>query len=583
MTNNEEKIQQLREKAEEVLQMLESDDQGNEQYDSDKVSKLINELRVHQIELEMQNEELVRAQMELEKSHERFWSLFNNAPVGYLVVDENCMIKRGNITFAQLTGLTMEKIINKPLGQLIDQEDQSIFFSRFKSFFKEAAGKEFELRIKRNSGSFWAILTGRTNLSPEEENSDKSTVLIAVTDVSERKKLEDEQKRLETRMHHFQRLESLGVLAGGIAHDFNNILTVIRGNAEICQMNESAGSTAAPFITEIVKATARAAELTRQMLAYAGKGFFELKSIDFATEVRELTPLLRSSVPTTIDLVIETTDDPFQARCDIGQLHQILINSVINASEAIGDQYGTIRIKTSPTKFSQDSLPNFVLEPENTFNKHLCLEISDDGCGMSQDVMAKIFDPFYSTKFTGRGLGMASIMGIMKRHLGGIAVESVPGKGSTFFFYFPEAKSEEGFSQAFISKKSDQPITTGKFSGKAIIIDDEPEVRDVSSKIFEALGFEVVSVSRGSDALELARRSVDDFRLVVVDLTMPQMNGLDFYFRFRQLSEEVPIIFYSGFPRQSLPDQLQNNPEIGFVQKPFSKKDLEKEINRILG
>lgn len=581
MTINEEKNQKLRKKAEEVLQMLESDDAGEDQYDAGKITQLINELRVHQIELEMQNEELVRAQLELEKSHDRFWSLFNNAPVGYLVVDENCMIKRGNITFAQMTGLTMEKIINKPLGQLIEEEDQPVFFSRFKSFFKEATGKEFELRIKSDSGSFWAILTGRTNLSPEDSNSDKKTVLVAVTDISERKKLEDEQKRLENRMHHFQRLESLGVLAGGIAHDFNNILTVIRGNAEICQMNESAGSTAAPFINEIVKATARAAELTRQMLAYAGKGFFELKCIDIATEVRELTPLLRSSVPSTIDLVIETTNEPFPARCDIGQLHQILMNSVINASEAIGDKYGTIRVKTWRTTFSQDKLPHFVLEPENTFNEHLCLQISDDGCGMSNDVLAKIFDPFYSTKFTGRGLGMASIMGIMKRHMGGISVESVPGKGSTFFFYFPVAKSEEEFSKAFVSRKSEQPVV-GKFSGKAIIIDDEPEVREVSCKIFETLGFEVFSVSRGNEALELARNSVDDLSLVVVDLTMPQMNGLDFYFKFRQFSAEIPILFYSGFPRQSLPDQLQNNSEIGFVQKPFSKRDLEKEINRIL-
>lgn len=581
MSSNEEKVQKLRKKAEEVLRMLETDNAIPEHQDSEKIAQLINELRVHQIELEMQNEELVVAQVELEKSHERFWGLFNNAPVGYLVVNENCMIMRSNITFAQMTGLTMEKIINKPLGQLIENDDQPIFFSRFKSFFKDAAGKEIELRIKKDKENFWAILTGRTNLSLADDASGKGTVLIAVTDISERKKLEEEQKRLESRMHHFQRLESLGVLAGGIAHDFNNILTVIRGNAEICLMNESGNAKVVPLINDIITASTRAAELTRQMLTYAGKGFFELKRIDIATEVRGLTPLLRSSVPTTIDLIIESTDEPFLVRCDPGQLNQVLMNSVANASEAIGDKYGTIRIKTRRSKFSQDNLPRFVLEPENIKAEHICLEIADDGCGMAQEVIEKVFDPFYSTKFTGRGLGMAAIMGIMKRHLGGIVLESVPGNGSVFCFYFPVFTEEES-PQGFISKKNNSSTDDGKFSGRAIIIDDEPEVREVTSRIFEALGFDVMNASRGSQALEYARKSTDAIRLVVVDLTMPQMNGLDFYQQFKKFAANIPILFYSGFPRETLPEQLQNNDRIGFVQKPFSKKDLEKEISRIL-
>lgn len=576
------KATRLRKQAEEVLHLLENSESSDLELTPEKMSQLISELRVHQIELEMQNEELVRAQVELEKSRDKFWQLFNNAPVGYLVVDENGMVLRTNATFADMVNSSPDKILRKPFSHLIYPEDQQIFFGRFKSFFKDSHCKELELRILGDIGFFWAIISGRNNIYIEPGESKEKSIMLIVTDITERKRLEEEQKRLENRMHHFQRLESLGVLAGGIAHDFNNILTVIRGNAEICQMTMKPGGAEFGFVSEIVNATARAADLTRQMLAYAGKGFFELKVMDIAAEIRELLSLLRSSVPSTIDLETQLETDVFMARCDSGQLHQVLMNAVINASEAIADKYGIIKIKTSKVTFNSET-PPFILEPDNILSEHLCVEISDNGCGMTPDIISRIFDPFFSTKFTGRGLGMASIMGIMKRHLGGIALESTPGHGSVFRYYFPLAQKEHD-SAVFGSDQSEAfgSMQAMPFSGVALVIDDESEVRNVSTLILERLGFDVVSAADGREALAMIREQVRSLKLVIVDLTMPKMNGLDFFKELRRTEPSVSVLFCSGFHRSSLPEELIENPNIGFVQKPYSKDDLQREISRIL-
>jgi len=572
----------LRKQAEEVLKLLEDSGTTDNELSPEKTAQLISELRVHQIELEMQNEELVRAQIELEKSRDKFWQLFNNAPVGYLVVDENGMILRTNATFADMVNSSADKILRKPFANLIFPDDQQIFFGRFKSFFRESHGKEMELRILGDIGFFWAIISGRNNISLDSSDSKTRSIMLVVTDITEKKRLEEEQKRLENRMHHFQRLESLGVLAGGIAHDFNNILTVIRGNAEICEMNMPAESSNTAFVREIVKATARAAELTRQMLAYAGKGFFELKTMDIAAEIRELLPLLRSSVPSTIDLETELEQTEFMGRCDSGQLHQVLMNAVINASEAIAEKYGKIKVKTCKVTFNSASAP-FILEPDNIFSEHLCVEISDNGCGMGNDVISRIFDPFFSTKFTGRGLGMASIMGIMKRHLGGISLESTPGHGSVFRYYFPLAQSDaDGFDGDMETLQKQGSGIEERFNGTALIIDDESEVRNVSMIILERLGFEVIPAANGKEALNLVKQRPDSLKLVLLDLTMPQMNGLDFFKELRRIQPSVSVLFCSGFHRSALPEELAEDSNIGFVQKPYSKDDLYREISRIL-
>jgi len=576
------KATSLRNRAEEVLTLLGREDISEVSLDQEKIAQLINELRIHQIELEMQNEELVRAQIELEKSRDKFWQLFNNAPAGYLVVDVNGMVLRVNSTFTEMVNSSPERILRKPFSNLIFPDDQQVFFSRFKSFFKDIRGKELELRILGDQGFFWGIVSGRPSVTPESEDREKGSIMFIVTDITEKKRLEEEQRRLENRMHHFQRLESLGVLAGGIAHDFNNILTVIRGNAEICQMSMTAGHACSNYVGEIIKATARAAELTRQMLAYAGKGFFELKAMDIAAEIRELMPLLRSSISTTIDLELEAEQKPFMAKCDSGQLHQVLMNSVINAAEAIGDKYGIIRIKTYKININS-STPPFVLEPDNIFSEHLCLEISDNGCGMSHDVMARIFDPFFTTKFTGRGLGMASIMGIMKRHQGGISLESTPGHGSVFRYYFPVIEDDENTESGRPARKDSwRELYRPPFSGKVLVIDDESDVRHVSMLLLEKLGFDVIPASNGREALNRLQDQPENLKLVILDLTMPKMNGLDFYRELRIINSTLPIIFCSGFHRSSLPEELVSNSNIGFVQKPYSKDDLQREITRIL-
>lgn len=532
------------------------------------------ELQLSHDELESQNQELKKYKTQLERARDQYWHLFNNAPVGYLILDRQGMIIKVNMTFVRMIAEPQEKLLGKAFRKFICDEDQNGFVAKFKSFFLQPSGKTLEVCMKNTSGAtFWVMMTGTVyNDGPEGLEQ----VLVNIADVTDRKSLEDERKKLEERMNHFQRLESLGILAGGIAHDFNNLLTIIRGNSEISLMSKLLPVDLRKYLAEIVDATDRASKLTNQMLAYAGHGLINRKQTDVSHEINALVPLINSSIAPGVELKLDLHSD-CMTECDLSQLQQVIMNTVINGSEAIEDAAGEIEVKSYLTTISSDFDESFVCVPEKLADRYVCLEIRDTGVGMSKDIVGKLFDPFFSTKFTGRGLGMASVLGIIKRHFGAISLVTSPGRGSIFKFFFPAQLT--GQKDKNVIKESED---LSSFKGHALITEDEPIIRRLMENFLKNMGFEVTCVENGREGAEFLKQNPQNLVLAIIDMVMPEMDGKEFYGLLRRKFSTVPVVFCSGYSSEYVPEKIRNDVNTGFVQKPFSWKSVEKEIVRLV-
>ncbi len=296
-------------------------------------------------------------------------------------------------------------------------------------------------------------------------------VLGIATDITQLKRAEDDRRSLEAKIQHSQKLESLGILAGGIAHDFNNVLTGILGHADLAMMELPADSYARSLIAEVIKAARQAAALTKQMLAYSGKGRFVVKPLDLNAVMRDLGQLLRVTISKKCAVRYDLAPDLPAIDADDAQLRQVVMNLLINASEAIGDEGGLIQVTTGATTCDRAYLWETYLDHDLPEGLYVFVEVADTGCGMSEDTRKKIFDPFFTTKFTGRGLGLSAVLGIVRGHRGLLKVHSEPGRGTTFRVAFPAS------SRPAVSEASVRTDSTWRGSGKVLVVDDEPLVR----------------------------------------------------------------------------------------------------------
>jgi PAS domain S-box-containing protein len=396
----------------------------------------------------------------------------------------------------------------------------------------------------------------------------------SVWKIVDRKRMEEAHLKLEKQLLHTQKLESLGVLAGGIAHDFNNILLAIIGNADLALMKISPESPATDNLRKIEQAAYRAAELSKQMLAYSGKGKFVVEQTDLNRVLEEMLHMLEVSISKKIALRLNLTRPLSPIEADITQIHQVIMNLIINASEATADDGGVITITTSCADCNTDYLNNIAPSEQLPEGTYVILEIADTGCGMDQDTIAKIFDPFFTTKFTGRGLGMAAVHGIIRGHKGAINVYSEPGKGSIFKVLLP----------ASISKESAQPVIANESawhgSGTVMLVDDEEDVRNVGREMLEALGFETVTANDGIDALEIFKRN-QSIKIVILDLTMPRMDGEQTFNELRKLNPGIKVIMSSGYNKQEVTQKFVGKRLAGFLQKPYRVSALREVLSSI--
>jgi two-component system, cell cycle sensor histidine kinase and response regulator CckA len=389
-------------------------------------------------------------------------------------------------------------------------------------------------------------------------------------EMEERQQAEQERRRLEEQIQHTQRLESLGVLAGGIAHDFNNLLASIMGYASLALLDLPDSAPARRSIQHVVDASRSAAELTQQMLAYSGRGQFVLGFIDLSRLIEEVTRLLGTLISKKAVLRMNLPPALPAIKADAAQLRQIVMNLVTNASDALGEQNGFIQITTGTTTVAPGRVPR--IEPGSMLppGEYVYLEVADTGCGMDASTKARIFDPFFSTKFTGRGLGLAAVLGIVRAHGGTIQVDSEPGYGTSFRVLFPCAGEEA----ALTAGDTAPPADDWRGEGLVLVVDDESSVRDLAALILERAGFTVVTAADGHEAVARFSEHAADICAVVLDLTMPGMDGAEVYQHLVKLRAGVKVIVCSGYNVQDFDARFGGERPALFLRKPFLPSEL---------
>ncbi len=398
-----------------------------------------------------------------------------------------------------------------------------------------------------------------------------------IQDITERKLAEENRNKLEQQMQHAQKLESLGVLAGGIAHDFNNILMAILGHAELALIRLSPASPARENLASIEEAAQRAADLSRQMLAYSGKGHFLLEIIELGELVTEMIHMLEVSISKKVMLRLNLTSDLPPVEVDATQIRQVLMNLVINASEAIGDNNGVIAITTGTIQCDSSYLSSFWLNDGLPEGLYVFIEVADTGCGMDSETIGKIFDPFFTTKFTGRGLGMAAVMGIVRGHHGAIKIYSEPGRGTTFKMLLPAA---EGCADKKKRQSAENQLWQG--TGLILIVDDEEPILKLGKEMLNLLGFEVLTASNGIQALKIFKKHSQEIKLVLLDMTMPQMDGEETFRELRRIKSDVRVVISSGYNEQDVSQRFLGKRLAGFIQKPYTLGALSDAIKKTL-
>ncbi len=386
-------------------------------------------------------------------------------------------------------------------------------------------------------------------------------------DARERKRAEAERRRLEARMQQAQKSESMGILAGGIAHDFNNILVGILGNADLALEELAVGSPSRAYLHQINLSAKRAADLVRQMLAYSGKGKFVIEQIDLNELVLEMARLLDASLDRKVRLTLGLGSDLPAVEGDASQLRQVFMNLAINAAESISSPDGMVTISTWQEDFDLRKLQESRFEQEIDPGRYVALEVKDTGSGMSQETLRCLFDPFFTTKFTGRGLGLSAVLGIVRGHRSAIAVESTPGKGTSFRVYFPALD----IPASTLSKTPPEDFRPDwRGSGKILVVDDEATVLVVAQRILEHLGFDVLLAENGKQAVDVFRENADEIKVVLLDLTMPHMGGEETFDALRRIRPDVPVVLSSGYPEERAKAGFRAEDLAGYVQKPYT-------------
>jgi two-component system, cell cycle sensor histidine kinase and response regulator CckA len=435
----------------------------------------------------------------------------------------------------------------------------------------------FEWRARDKQGNLFWVEVNLKRVWIE----DRERLLAVVRDITERKRMEEMHRKLETKIQQTQRLESLGILAGGIAHDFNNLLVAILGYTDLVLADLSPESPVRTDIERIRKASLRAAELTNQMLAYSGKGRFVIRSVQLNELVNEMSHLLKRSISKKASLRFDLAPDLPAIAADPAQLTQVVMNLLTNASEAIGDENGVITVSTGSLTADAAYLAETFLKTPLREGPYVYLEVSDTGCGLDEATREKIFDPFFSTKFTGRGLGLAAVLGIVRGHNGAIQVYSEKGTGTTFKVLFPVSPGTR-------TETAPEPVPPGKTleprfeAGTVLVIDDELSVRETARAMLERNGFSVRTAGDGREGVEIFREHADEIRVVLLDMTMPYMNGEEVFRELRRIRPRARVILSSGYNEQDATNRFAGKGLAGFIRKPYGLSDLISAVRRVL-
>lgn len=660
-----------------------------------EVRMLVHELRVHQIELEMQNDELRRTQEELALSRARYFDLYDLAPIGYLSVAEDGLIQEANLTIASLLGLNRNQLVKQRFDRFIHFEDQDVYYQHRRQLVETGERQLCEMRLtKRDAPPFWARVessvvrdalgalrfntvvsdvperrraetalreqkqvlsdilettlsgywvwniaentaylspafkkmfgyeddelpnlpeTWQKLLFPEDlpnvlatfhrhvnsrsrerysreircRHKDGSAVWViragriiewdadgsprrmvgCHVDITDRKRAEKERDSLHVQLAQAQKMEAIGTLAGGIAHDFNNILGGILGGLSLLEL-ENDGDRFHADIHEMKDLVKRATNLTRSLLGFARRGKYDVRPLDLAQTVEKTSAMFGR---TRKDIIIEQTVAPHLSavQMDYSQLEQVLLNLFINAAQAMPNG-GRMALSMADVVLADEEAQALEVTP----GRFVKLVVADTGIGMDEATQARIFEPFFTTKDIGcgSGLGLASVYGIVKNHHGHIRVESALGMGAAFTLFLPatDALPDTTKPPSCIPQKDPTPISRGLI----LVVDDEEQLLNICAREITRLGHQVLTASGGKQALELLRQQGRAVTLVILDMTMPDMNGSQTYDAIQELLPGMKVLLCSGYSVDGQAQAILERGCNGFLQKPFDRASL---------
>lgn len=398
----------------------------------------------------------------------------------------------------------------------------------------------------------------------------------SVRDVTQIARLEESMRILERKFQDSQKMAGLGLLASGIAHDFNNLMTVVLGNAELALLE--CGGSDDGMLDEIKRTTLRAAELANQMLVYTGKTTVVINNINLSSVVKEMGSLLDVSISKKVSIQYCLADNLPAIRGDISQIRQVAMNLITNASEAIGDRPGVIAISIHEVSLKPGEVKNIFPPGQVLEGRYVQLEVSDTGGGMSEETLRKIFNPLFTTKITGRGLGLASLLNAVQRHNGAVEVKSELRQGTVFRIYFPVEVSADDEVAREELKIDDE----WRGYGTVLIADDEEAIRDVTTALMERLGFRVITAADGFETVDVYTENAEKISILLMDLNMPRLNGLEAALRIRHINPKVPLLFMSGYPREQVMSRFGQQSHTGFVNKPFQSSELAGAVRAVM-
>jgi PAS domain S-box-containing protein len=512
----------------------------------------------------------------LRENEEKYRNILRSIVEGYYEFDLRGVLQFFNDRVPEILGYKPGDLQGIHVSKLYDKSTLGYVYNIYKRVAE--SGEPFsaiELPLLRADGS--VVYIEASGALVRDRFGQPAGFRGIFRDVTERRQADEERRQLENQMQHAQKLESLGVLAGGIAHDFNNLLMGVLANASLASQDLDETSPTGRCVRQIELSAQRAADLANQMLTYSGKGSFTVKPLDLSAVVEEMAHLLEVSTSKKARFVYMFDRNLPAIEGDATQLRQVVMNLITNASDALGEEPGIIEVQTGAIEADDADFEDAYFNYAPAQERYVFLEVRDTGCGMNTATKERIFEPFFTSKFTGRGLGLAAVMGIIRGHSGAVKVESEPGKGTTFRVYFPASTQAKPVAPEPIALSS---ATTGE--GTILVADDEALILDVTERILTKAGYTVLKAKDGEECLAMFEEHRDEIEAVLLDMTMPKMSGGEVFLTLGEIAPDVPVVLSSGFNEQEASAKFGNRKPAGFLQKPYRANDLVSAVYQVL-
>ena len=508
-----------------------------------------------------------RASEALRQSQADLSLTLDNAPIGIFTFDLNGYLLRVNHALCAMLGYSTETLLAQHMQDLISENDRYSFAD---SVQKLIDGEQKHVRLEQefitNVGDSRNVIL-HLGLTFDSQGAPKH-IIASVEDVTE-------SLQMRAKLNAAQKQESIGILAGGIAHDFNNLLTAMLGQGSLALQKMSMGRSAEKNVEKVIAAAEKAGLLTKQLLAYAGKGQVEMRPLCINTLIEENRALLTIALSKNVQLTTDLSSRDTSINGDLAQMQQVIMNLMINAGDAMPSHGGVIHIHTEHVYLTEQECVAWQVTPSDVLQagNYLLLEVSDDGNGMDQNTLSRIFDPFFTTKDTGHGLGLAAVMGIVRTHGGGIIVDSVVGEGTTFQLIFPLSNKD-----LFDLTKEGQNMMNTTQHGLILVIDDEPAVCEVVTEVLELAGIDSIVAGNGQEGIDIFKESYDKIDLVLLDLTMPGLSGEETFMQLREIDPEMRVIVSSGHSRHQTSATFGGIDGVDFLPKPYDFVALQSTV-----